>query len=72
MTKHTNTRIVLDHRKLSKLTAKATYVSDSHFVDENGDVMGYEVRMNKSRITDSKPVHVACAILQWSKILFIK
>ena len=72
MTKHTNTKIVLDHEKLRKLTAKATYVSENEFIDENGVVTGYEVRMNKTQITDSKPVHIACAILQWSKILFIK
>ena len=52
--------------------AKALYVSDNVFVDENDTVTGYEVRMNKRVITDSKPVHVATAILQWSKILFIK
>ena len=72
MEKHTNTRIVTDTRKLTKLTAKATFVSDTEFFDEHGDVTAYEVRINKKRIIDSKPVHIASAILQWSKILFIK
>ena len=56
---------------IQKLMAKALYVSDSVFVDENDSVTGYEVRLNKRTVTDSKPVHVATAILQWSKILFI-
>ena len=72
VSKHTTTRIVHDHRKLTKLQAKAMFVSDNFFLDESGTVSGYEVRMNKSIINDSKPVHISAAILQWSKILFIK
>ena len=72
VTKHTITKTVHDHKKLTKLQAKARYVSDSMFLDETGTVSGYEVRMNKKTINDSKPVHISAAILQWSKILFIK
>ena len=72
MTRHTSIHIAHDQTQYKKLMAKALYVSDSVFVDENDTVTGYEVRMNKRVITDSKPVHVATAILQWSKILFIK
>ena len=72
VTRHTSTHICHEQSQLDKLIAKATFVSENEFVDESGDVKGYEVRMNKTQITDSKPVHIATAILQWSKILFIK
>ena len=72
VTRHTTTRVVHTHTKLTKLQAKATFVSDNLFLDESGTVTGYEVRMNKTTIKDTKPVHISAAILQWSKILFIK
>ena len=40
--------------------------------DETEEWCGSEVQMRKRSITDSKPVHFATAILQWSKLLFLK
>ena len=64
--------MVHDPEDLRKLDAKAFYRGFEEFVEESGDISGYEVKMAKRSTSDSKPVHVAVAILQWSKILFIK
>ena len=40
--------------------------------DETEEWCGSEVQMNKRTITDSKPVHFSAAILQWSKLLFLR
>ena len=71
-TKHTSTEVVFEESKANKLGRKAFFVNEKEFCDESGDVKGYEIKMRKRTIYDDKPVHVAVAILQWSKILFLR
>ena len=51
---------------------KALFKGFQEYTDESGDISGYEVKMLKSSNNDSKPVHIAIAILQYSKVLFLK
>ena len=39
---------------------------------EDGEIACWSVTESKREIRDSKPVHVGIAILQWSKLLFIR
>ena len=64
--------MVYDEAKANKLSRKAFFVNENEFCDETGEVKGYEVKMRKRTIYDDKPVHLAVAILQWSKILFLR
>ena len=70
--RHTNSQIVYDEEKANKLSRKAFYVNENEFYDESGEIVGYEVKMRKRTVFDNKPIHVSCAILQWSKILFLR
>ena len=64
--------MVFDEEKLDKLERKAFFVCEKEYCNEAGDVTGYEVKMRKRRIEDDKPIHVSLAILQWSKLLFLR
>ena len=63
---------MFDEAKLEKLTRKAFFVNENEFCNEEGEVTGYEVKMRKRKIHDDKPCHVSVAILQWSKLLFLR
>ena len=72
VTRHTTTQVVFDEEKLEKQSRKAFFVCDKEYCNEEGNVSGYEVKMRKRRIEDDKPIHVSLAILQWSKLLFLR
>ena len=71
VTKHDNTFLVTDGDKLEKKLRSPFFKDSTEVYDETDDLAGYMVKMQKSKIDDSKPVHVGVAILQWSKVLFI-
>ena len=58
--------------KLRKLTAKPFFIKEILMEDETEDWCASEIQMRKRSITDSKPVHFSTAILQWSKLLFLR
>ena len=61
-----------DADRLEKLM-KSPYFQDSvEILNEADDLACYKVKMKKKKIKDSKPVHIGVAILQWSKVLFIR
>ena len=70
--KHTNTKIVTDEKKLDKLCRNPFYRIDKEVYDGDDDFACYIVKMDKKKIKDDKPVHIGVAILQWSKVLFIR
>ena len=72
ISRHSSTQVVYDDQELRKLDRKALFKGFKEYTDESGDIAGYEVQMLKSTNNDSKPVHIAICILQWSKILFLK
>ena len=71
-TRHTTTKIVFEEGKVDKLTRKAFFVTDNEYFNEEGEVTGWEVKMRKRKIHDDKPCHFSLAILQWSKVLFLR
>ena len=72
MTKHGVTKLVTDGDDLEKLLKSPFFKDSVEVLDEMDDFACYMVKMRKKKITDAKPVHIGVAILQWSKVLFIK
>ena len=70
--KHNDTRLVTDADRLEKLMKSPYFKESVEVLDETDDLACYKVKMVKKTIKDSKPVHVGVAILQWSKVLFIR
>ena len=64
--------MVLDGHKLTQMTRKPFFKNEEELVDEDGEITGWEVESRKRTIQDDKPIHVAAAILQHSKILFLE
>ena len=61
-----------DDTKLEKCTRKPLFISAPALVNEEEDITGFEVLMKKKKIVDDKPVHFGAAILQWSKVIFMR
>ena len=61
-----------DDTKLEKCTRKPLFISAPALMNEEEDITGYEVLMKKKKIVDDKPVHFGAAILQWSKVIFMR
>ena len=40
--------------------------------NENDDIACYLTNLIKAKVKDDKPVHIGVAILQWSKLLFLR
>ena len=70
--KHSVTRLVTDNKDLERYAKSPFYRCDKEVYDGNDALACYIVQMDKKKIKDSKPIHVGDAILQWSKLLFIK
>ena len=70
--KHSVTKLVTDYKELDDYCRNPFYRHDKEVYDENNELACYLVKMDKKKITDSKPVHIGVAILQWSKVLFIR
>ena len=58
--------------QLSKQMVKPFFKDETELVNEDGEVTGWEVESRKRSIQDDKPVHLAAAILQHSKVLFLE
>ena len=70
--KHTKLKVVFEADKLDKLQRSALCANEHSIIDEEGDEVAHEVRMLKAKITDDKPILYGLAILQWSKLLFLR
>ena len=68
---------MFDDAQLNKLMVKPFFKNETEnyeteIVNENGEVTGWEVESRKRSIQDDKPVHLAAAILQHSKVLLLE
>ena len=64
--------MVTDHKDLDKYSCNPFFRHDSEVYNASDELACYIVKMDKKKIRDSKPVHMGVAILQWSKVLFIR
>ena len=51
---------------------KPLFQKEVEITDEEDEVSAFEVNMLKKSIADNKPVHYSAAILQHSKLLFLR
>ena len=72
VTKHHRFVVTQSDEKVRKLMRKPTYIGVTSLVDEMDDECAMEVEMRKKKVIDSKPIHYNIAILQWSKLLFLR
>ena len=72
MTKHKNMHIVTEDKDLERRWRSPFFRNKKEVYDEDDQLACYLVSMDKKTIKDSKPVHIGVAILQWSKVLFIR
>ena len=72
VTKHHRFVVTQSDDQVSKLMRKPTFIGVTSLVDEEDDECAMEVEMRKKRVVDSKPIHYNIAILQWSKLLFLR
>ena len=70
--KHKRTLIVTDEDKAETLESKPFFVDYKEYIDENQECEAWEITMRKRKVKDNKPVHLAVAILQHSKLLFLR
>ena len=70
--KHTVTKLITDGDELEKELQSPFFKDCVEVYDEADDLACYMVKQRKKKITDAKPVHIGVAILQWSKLLFIR
>ena len=71
VSRYRKTTITTDDSKALKSSLHALCKSDDQLIAE-GDLIGHELSSLKSEQDDSKPVHIAVAILQNAKLLFLR
>ena len=71
VSRYRKTTITADDTQALKSTLSPLHKSDSELLCE-GDIVGHEISALKSEQDDTKPVHIAVAILQSSKLIFLR
>ena len=67
-----NKVIVGDDRRLQRLSSSPLFKSDTAIVKEDGVSEFIEIEMQPRKVVDDKPLTMGVAILQHSKLLFLK
>ena len=57
---------------MRKKAQSAFNVDQEEIIVETGDVIAWELKNRKKKVVDDKPVHFSNAILQTSKLLFLR
>ena len=61
-----------DLEDVEKVKRSGFYRGTDEFLGEDGFVKSFVCKSLKSKITDKIPLQIGCAILQWSKLLFLR
>ena len=72
VSKYRDTYIIYDDDEFVEARRSALYKSDSAVMSEENEQVAHEVSKMKNSVVDDKPVHVAVAILQNAKLLFLR
>lgn len=70
--RHHNTKVVVDQDKMIKEVESAFTMDQNEIINESENLVAWEIKQRKRKVTDSKPVHFSNAILQTSKLLFLE
>ena len=72
VSKHRNNNLYTDFDDLLKDEKSPFFKKSSEVLTEDGEVACYVTNLTKAVVNDDKPVHIGVAILQWSKLLFLR
>ena len=72
MTRYQKTIITSDPDKFTKYKRSARCINETELLSIHDDFCAYEIQMKRTKVTDAKPVHLGVAILQHSKLLFLR
>ena len=72
VTRYRRTIVTADPKKYEKHRRDARCINETELLSAHDDFCAYEVQMKRTKVTDSKPVHLGVAILQHSKLLFLR
>ena len=72
VTKHLKHRLITDDDELISKRRSRYFKESNPIYDETNDSIGTLTKERKPIIRDSKPIHVGCCILAWSKLLFYR
>ena len=72
ITRYRNTILTSDPERYVKYKRMARCVNELELISCDDDFCAYEIQMKKTKVKDSKPVHIGVAILQHSKLLFLR
>ena len=57
---------------LDKAKRSGLYQATDEYFGEDGFVKSFSIKSQKRKIVDKIPSQIGCAILQWSKLLFLR
>ena len=72
MAKHRDTNLYTSLDELAEDERSPFFRKTSEVMDENGEIACYMTNLTKADVSDNKPCHIGVAILQWSKLLFLR
>ena len=67
-----NQVVVGDDRRLQRLSKSPLFKSDTAIAKEDGECDFIEIEMKPRKVVDDKPLAMGVAILQHSKLLFLR
>ena len=72
--KHSQNTILsrYDLDDLDKAKRSGLYMGTDEYFGEDGFVKSFSIKSQKRKIVDKIPSQIGCAILQWSKLLFLR
>ena len=72
VTKYRNTIVTADKERYRKYKRMPRCLNETELNSAEDSFCAYEIQMKKTKVKDSKPVHLGVAILQHSKLLFLR
>ena len=72
MNKYKDVMFTTDFEKLKGIKRRPLYRKHEVLSNENEDFGVYEIISKQAKIKDNKPHQLGLAILQWSKLLFLR
>ena len=70
--KHRETNLYTELDELVKDEKSPFFKKMTEVYNESDDIACYLTNLIKAKVKDDKPVHIGVAILQWSKLLFLR
>ena len=72
MAKHRENNLYTKLEELKLDERSPFFRKTTEVLDEDDELACYLTNLTKGVVSDNKPVHIGVAILQWSKLLFLR